>query len=117
MCDSIAQRSKPNFPGTDLSSGFDQFWRSYPKQVRKREAAKAWGALKPDAELLAEILAGVARAKVHDRDWKEASVEFIPHPASWLRDRRWEDELVPPDDKPVIVRGARGVRRVSGIAP
>jgi hypothetical protein len=36
--------------------------------------------------------------------WLEADGQFIPHPASWLNGRRWEDELPvapPPAPRPV----------------
>lgn len=71
--------------GDDISA-FDRFWIAYPKKVAKGDALKAWKALSPDDALTEAILAALAGAK-----WPEDR-QFIPYPASWLRDRRWEDE-------------------------
>lgn len=71
---------------------FDQFWAAYPRKVAKPEAMKAWLKLRPEADLLAAILAGLARAK-QSRDWLKDDGQYIPHPSTWLNQRRWEDEV------------------------
>ena len=71
---------------------FDEFWSAYPRKVAKPEALKAWIKIKPDAETLAAIMAGLAAAK-QSRDWTKDDGQFIPHPATWLNQRRWEDQL------------------------
>ena len=32
------------------------------------------------------------------RQWRENNGQFIPNPATWLNQGRWEDELVKEDD-------------------
>lgn len=70
---------------------FDAFWAAYPRKVDKQDAvrayAKATGITDP-ATLLAAI-------KVHAAYWAKAGrdAETIPHAATWLNKRRWEDEL------------------------
>ena len=71
---------------------FDQFWKAYPRKVAKGEARKAWKALNPSADLTAEMVAAIANHK-RQRQWQ--TTEYIPHPATWLRARQWEDELTP----------------------
>lgn len=70
---------------------FDQFWQPYPNKVAKAAALKAWKKIKPDASLLARILSALATAKESD-SWKKDGGRFVPHPATWLNGKRWEDE-------------------------
>jgi uncharacterized protein YdaU (DUF1376 family) len=67
-------------------ASFDRFWKAYPRKQNKGHAEKAWAkAIKladPD-----QIISAVERSV-----WNEDK-QFIPHPASWLNGKRWEDEL------------------------
>ena len=72
----------------DISSArFSEFWQSYPRKTARPRAEKAWAKLKPSAELIAVILDSL-------RQWELPEAKFIPHPATWLNDRRWEDQPV-----------------------
>lgn len=71
---------------------FDAFWAAYPNKTGKRAAATAFErALKrishPDPESL--LLGAIDRAK-RTRQWREG---FIPNPATWLNQDRWEDGI------------------------
>jgi uncharacterized protein YdaU (DUF1376 family) len=68
------------------------FWSQYPRKVAKPEAVKAWVKLKPDADLADAIMAGLRKAKA-SRDWLKDDGQYIPHPSTWLNQRRWEDQL------------------------
>lgn len=76
---------------------FDNFWKLYPRKVSKRMAQKIWERMPKD-----EQEAAVEALPVHIRYWqlKETSTEFIPHPATWLNQGRWEDELDMQEKKP-----------------
>lgn len=74
-----------------LTDGFAEFWKAYPRKVSKPQALKAWRKLKPDTQAQTAILAGLKRARRSDQ-WVRGSGQFIPHPATWLNGRRWEDE-------------------------
>jgi hypothetical protein len=65
---------------------FDIFWAAYPRKTAKGTAEKSWKKIKPDEQLLEEILAAVAKQKLTWTDPK-----FIPHPATWLNAKRWLD--------------------------
>ena len=70
---------------------FDEFWSLYPRKIAKAVARKAWQRLTDEQQLMA------AKAiDTHCQYWsaKETELEFIPHPATWLNQERWEDELV-----------------------
>lgn len=71
--------------------GFDEWWKQYPNKKAKRDARKAWNALKPEGQLLDKMLAALARKK-KSPDWTKENGQFIPYPATWLRGWRWEDE-------------------------
>ena len=76
----------------EIPPGFTEFWDAYPRKVAKQNAIKAWkkaGAL--DSQALTDtIIADVKRRM--DGEWKGKELQYIPHPAKYLNDRRWEDE-------------------------
>lgn len=79
--------------------GFDEFWTAYPRKVGKDAALKAYAAAIRRAgghDPPGEILAGLIRAKP---GWTDP--QFIPHPATWLNQGRWQDEAPPIPSEPV----------------
>ncbi len=79
---------------TESMSGFDAFWKVYPRKAGKEAARKAWGRIKPDKALQERILAAVAQQDGSEQ-WNTERPRFIPHPATWLNQSRWDDELPP----------------------
>jgi hypothetical protein len=71
---------------------WDAFWAAYPKKVAKVEAKRAWDRLKVNADLSAKIMQSLDGHK-KSHNWTKEEGQFIPHPATWLNARRWEDEL------------------------
>lgn len=71
--------------------GFASFWEQYPKKVAKPQALKAWKKIKPAGQILADLMAALEKQKA-SADWLKDGGQFIPHPASWLNGRRWEDQ-------------------------
>lgn len=71
---------------------FEQFYAKYPKKKAKQAAVKAWGKLKPDDALFAQIMKGLDN-HIRSEDWSKDDGQFIPYPATWLNGRRWEDEV------------------------
>ena len=74
-----------------LSEQFAEFWSAYPRRAGKQAAELAYQELAPSPEMHAEIMSAVERAK-HCRQWQEEGGKYIPYPATYLNDRRWEDE-------------------------
>lgn len=70
-------------------SGFAEFWAAYPRKVGKGAAEKAWIKAR-DRPPLAEVIAALRRAMASDQ-WQRDGGQFVPHPATWLNQRRWED--------------------------
>lgn len=79
---------------------FDLFWNAYPKGKRKAKQAalKAWNKLNPDDMLLKNILSAL-EAQTKSEQWTKDNGKFIPYPATWLNDMRWEDEPEQAEDE------------------
>ena len=73
---------------------FEQFWAAYPRHTGKKAAQQAFKRLDPDEDLLQSMLKAIA-AWSKSQQWTKDGGQFIPHPATWLNGRRWEDELPP----------------------
>jgi DNA-binding transcriptional ArsR family regulator len=110
----------------DPLEGFDRFYKLYPRKQKRRAAESAWKTLAPDADLQQQILAALAK-QATSIDWLKSGGQFIPHPASWLNGKRWEDELSPGITAPSkhtgfdqidyeegLVLGADGQYRIAG---
>lgn len=69
----------------------NKFWPAYPKRVGKAAAFKAWAKLSPTQAQLDAIMDAVEKHKL--TTWAGKEPQFIPHPATWLNGRRWEDEV------------------------
>ena len=70
---------------------FTRFWGLYPKRVGKGEARRAWRKLKVDDPLMAKIEKAIEAQKTSEQ-WAREGGQFIPHPATWLNQERWEDD-------------------------
>lgn len=75
---------------------FDSFWKAYPKKVAKQTALKAWKGAKAD-RIAEKIIEDVKRRC--ETEWKGQDVQYIPHPTTYLHQRRWEDETPPQEHK------------------
>ena len=75
---------------------FEIFYRLYPVHKGRGDAIKAWDKLKPSLELCKVMEAAIKNA-MDSPEWKKEGGKYIPHPATWLNGRRWEDELRHPE--------------------
>lgn len=91
-------RSRSPSASESADDGFADFWKQYPKKVAKPAALKAWKKIKPAAHVQADLMAALGKHKA-SADWQKDGGQFIPHPASWLNGRRWEDEAPLAADK------------------
>lgn len=72
------------------SEGFDLFWDAYPRKLKKSDARLAWSLLAPDEALTDRIVRTVLHL-ADSPDWQRESGRFVPLPAKWLTERRFED--------------------------
>lgn len=87
-------RTQKNPKEAFAQTSFAQFWSAYPKKRSKGQAEKAWSSLKPNEQLIADILEAIQRAKTSEQ-WRREGGAYIPYPATWLRAKGWEDEITP----------------------
>lgn len=95
----IQSESNPN-PESESKTRetrFGEFWAAYPRKQGKGAAEKAWGKIKPNAEVFDQIMSAVESQK-HCEQWQKHNGQFIPNPATWLNQRRWEDEPGTPSE-------------------
>lgn len=93
-------------PPSVAATGFAEFWSAYPLKKAKATAEKAWAKLKPGAELTATILSAIATQRA-SADWQRDGGQYIPHPTTWLNQRRWEDEVTHASSQQIGRQGAR----------
>jgi hypothetical protein len=86
----------PSRAASELQPGFVEFWKTYPNKVKKSNAIAAWksGKCEPIAD---RIIADVKERCL--TEWKDQDIHFIPHPTTYLHQRRWEDETPPTERK------------------
>ena len=72
---------------------FEEFWALYPKKVGKIAAKKAFQKARKTTSL--ETLLTAVRVQKCGSRWSKDNGDFIPNPATWLNQGRWEDEDTP----------------------
>ena len=72
-----------------LRERFAAFWAAYPRKVGKVAAWRSWQKRRPTLELSE----GILRALEAQRGYLEReNGKYIPNPATWLNQGRWQDE-------------------------
>lgn len=69
---------------------FETFWMNYPKKQGKKTAERAFH--KIDLSLLPKILDAIDVQK-RTEQWTKENGRYIPLPATWLNQERWNDEV------------------------
>lgn len=76
---------------------FEKFWEEYPKKKSKGAARKAFeNAIKKG--ITVDVLIDAVIRQRCGSQWTKDNGQYIPYPATWLNQERWEDE---PDFTPV----------------
>ena len=73
----------------DADEAFDAFWAVYPRKVGKGAARKSFDKLPRDVW---PKLVPAVEAQKQSRQWQRDGGQFVPHPATWLNQGRWDDE-------------------------
>lgn len=73
---------------------FLEFYRAYPRKVRKSDALKAWKQTTKLRPPLADILVRLAVLAASE-EWTKDGGQYVPYPAKWLRQGGWDDEPRP----------------------
>ena len=85
------------------AAAFDAFWSAYPRKEGKQKAVTAFEKVDVPVAVLLEAIEKQKRSA----QWSKDGGQFIPHAATWLNGKRWEDQLV--EGKQEIPKGASGV--------
>jgi hypothetical protein len=93
--DKDKDKEKEKDKHTPMRERFERFWTAYPRKAGKGAAEKAWNSLKPDEALLQSMLTAITAQKSSSQ-WQRDNGQYIPYPATWLNQRRWEDEAAQP---------------------
>ncbi|MFC4223550.1 helix-turn-helix domain-containing protein [Lysinibacter cavernae] len=76
-------------PSVNPDTAFDEFWKVYPRKAGKAAALKSF--LKAAAAVGTEVLLEAVKRYASDPGLPREK-RFIPHPATWLNQGRWDDE-------------------------
>ena len=71
---------------------FELFYKAYPNKKAKDAALRMWEKRNGERPPIQELLK-ILEAQKETYDWKKEKGKFIPHPATWLNGKRWEDEI------------------------
>lgn len=89
--DSENRDNKPSGPSAPRATepvGFAEFWKAYPTKVGKKAAASAFK--KAVRLTTVETMLGAIESQKRSKRWTEG---YIPNPATWLNQGRWDDEF------------------------
>jgi len=81
----------PEVSGVVIEDPFDTFWREYPRKVGKGDARKKFAKALTKTSF-DNIMAALQRVK-ESAQWTKDGGQFVPHPATWLNQERWDDEV------------------------
>ena len=87
-----AKRAVPAIDSAEVERRFQKFYDAYPRHVGRAVALKSFARINPDDILLEKMLGAVSVQKTTPQ-WTKDGGQFIPHPATWLNQHRWEDEV------------------------
>jgi len=85
----------------ELDTEFETFWKEYPKRKGKDAAKKAFEKVRGQGVELEVLLSAVRLQKDSDQ-WVKDGGQFIPYPATWLNQGRWQDDTDGMDPPPPV---------------
>lgn len=89
---------------------FEEFWKAYPRRVGKGKARAAF--IKAIKKTTLTIMLDAIDWQRNQPGWLKDGGSFVPHPATWLNQERWEDE--PFQAPPVSEKTLRSMRAIYG---
>ena len=121
---SISQATRPKTPQAAtphkdnnylffLPEAFSSFWESYPQKQGKQNAWVIFQTLNPD-DLLMQKMLDALKAQVASVNERKALGLWVPnwkHPANWLTQHCWEDEIEPIEEKTHAKRQTPATRK------
>jgi predicted phage replisome organizer len=87
---------------------FIEFWNRYPKKTNRKGALQSFIKEKITKEQLPLIITSLEEQK-KSINWTKDNGQFIPHPATWLNQHRWEDVIELPKGKEEYIRRSKEI--------
>jgi len=85
---------------------FDEFWNCYGRKLKRQQAEDFWNKHIDSVELARQVIDAAVVQK------ENTEPQYLPHPITWLRGKRWEDEVV--SNKP-LTAGQKTFMQVQGM--
>lgn len=83
-----------------IESDFNLFWEHYPKKKSKEAARKSFTKYYKELPKLEDLI-NIVEMNKQTNDWIKDNGQYIPMASTWLNNKRWMDELTPPDSNKV----------------
>lgn len=81
----------PEVSGVVEETPFDIFWKAYPRKTGKGDARKKFAKALTKTSF-ENIMAALGKVKA-SAQWQKDDGQFVPYPATWLNQERWDDEV------------------------
>ena len=81
--------SKTSKDKDNSASPFELFWAAYPRKVGKQAAKKAFSKVSVPVKTLIDAV----NSQKNSEQWRRDNGQYIPNPATWLNQGRWDDVL------------------------
>jgi len=80
---------------------FESFWSGCQKKVGKPAALKAWQKMRKEnrTTLTGEQLLERYNSIVEMETKERGTAQYVPHPATWINQDRWDDDVIEPMKK------------------
>jgi hypothetical protein len=78
------------------ASPFESFWAAYPRKVGKQAAKKAFSKVSVPVKTLIDAV----NSQKNSEQWRKDNGQYIPNPATWLNQGRWDDVLTEAGSQP-----------------
>ena len=90
------KRREENPPGkntlANVNEDFREFYESYPRKEAEDDALKAFKKRYKELPPIDELVLIIENTKKTE-NWSRDNGKYIPHPATWINNGRWKDEL------------------------
>ena len=89
--DTILKKDK-NEKNPIYVQNFALFWKNYPRKEAKKVAWESWVKV-GEPESIIEKMRVILPIQMESDQWTKNNGEFIPLPATYINQERWEDEI------------------------
>lgn len=78
-------------PKSSDPSLFDDFWKEYPRRVKRKKTKIIWDQKKLYL-IFDQIIFNIRQRNA--TEWKGKDKQYIPHPTTYLNNEQWNDEIL-----------------------